>query len=163
MVEVEESGITFGPFHETEFFAIESAVAQKRLASEGVCSVEFVVQHNNALIFLEAKSSIPREHEAFFAEIVKKFEHSVTVFANALLNRNDLHGDLPIGLAHTDCFLQQVKLFLVIKGVPEEYLPSMTDKLRSPLKELRKLWGIEYKNIMFLNEERAVRYGLAKG
>lgn len=163
MVEIEESGIIFGPFNKADFFAIESAVQQKKLSSEGISSVEFVVQQNNALIFLEAKSSIPREHEAFFTEIVKKFEHSITVFANALLNRNALHGDLPMGLAHTDCFLQQVKLFLVIRGVPENYLPNMTDKLRKPLTELRKLWGIEYKNIVFLNKERAIQYGLAVG
>ncbi len=162
MVEVEESGILFGPFSKADFFAIESAVKQKKLSSEGICSVEFVVQKNNALIFLEAKSSIPRESTAFFDEIVKKFEHSLTIFANALLNRNVLHDDLPMGLAHTDCFLQQVKLFLVIKDVPREYLPSMTDKLRSPLKELRKLWEIEYQNIFFLNEAHAIKYGLAR-
>lgn len=161
MINIEESGIEFGPFSKDDFFAIEEALQQKKLSSKGVCSVEFVVKNNNSLIFLEAKTSIPRDSDNFFTEITEKFEHSLIVFVNALLKRNNLQNDLPANFTVNDSSLQSIKLLLVIKSVPSDYLQQLTDKLRKSLKSVSVLWSIEPQNIQLINEERAIKHRLA--
>ena len=161
MISIEESGIEFGPFSKDDFFAIEEALQQKKLSSKGVCSVEFVVKNNNSLIFLEAKTSIPRDSDNFFTEITEKFEHSLIVLVNALLKRNDLQNDLPANFTVNDSSLQSIKLLLVIKSVPSDYLQQLTDKLRKALKDVSVLWSIKPQNIQLINEERAVKHNLA--
>lgn len=161
MISIEESGIEFGPFSKDDFFAIEEALQQKKLSSKGVCSVEFVVKNNNSLIFLEAKTSIPRDSDNFFTEITEKFEHSLIVFVNALLKRNNLQNDLPANFTVNDSSLQSIKLLLVIKSVPSDYLQQLTDKLRKSLKSVSVLWSIEPQNIQLINEERAIKHRLA--
>lgn len=161
MIRIKESGIEFGPFSKDDFFAIEEALQQKKLSSKGVCSVEFVVKNNNSLIFLEAKTSIPRDSDIFFTEITEKFEHSLIVLVNALLKRNDLQNDLPANFTVNDSSLQSIKLLLVIKSVPSDYLQQLTDKLRKALKDVSVLWSIKPQNIQLINEERAVKHNLA--
>lgn len=162
MIRIEESGIEFGPFDKDDFFAIEEALQQKKLSSKGVCSVEFVVKNNNSLIFLEAKTSIPKDSNKFFTEITEKFEHSLIVFVNALLKRNDLQNDLPANFTVNDSSLQSIKLLLVIKSAPSDYLQQLTDKLRKSLKGVSVLWSIKPQNIQLINEERAIKLKLTK-
>lgn len=161
MVNVYESGMMFGSFCKDDFFAIEKVVQEDKLSGDGVCSVEFLVKQDSSLIFLEAKSSIPRETEDFFNEITKKFSHSLIIFVNSLLKRNRLQCHLPSGLSNDKCFLLKIKLLLVIKGVPDEYLMLLTDKLRSSLQELPKLWNVAPNDILVINEARAIKYNLA--
>lgn len=161
MVNVYESGMIFGPFCKDDFFAIENVVQEGKLSGDGVCSVEFLVKQDSSLIFLEAKSSIPRETEDFFNEITKKFSHSLILFVNSLLERNRLQCHLPSGLRNDKCFLLKIKLLLVVRGVPDSYLMLLTDKLRSSLKALAKLWSVAPSDILVINEGRAIKYKLA--
>ncbi len=83
-ITINESGMTFGPFSEDDFFDIEK-ILHKNPIGKGVCKVEFVVRTNNSkvnysVVFVEAKSSIPREFNKFFEDIYVKMIHSITVW-----------------------------------------------------------------------------------
>ena len=58
MIEIEESGMKFGPFEYSHIFQIEKSKLYKNL--HNVRTVEFILENNNKLQCIEAKSSTPK-------------------------------------------------------------------------------------------------------
>ena len=85
MIEIEESGMKFGPFEYSHIFQIEKSKLYKNL--HNVRTVEFILENNNKLQFIEAKSSSPKpvpdnlvRFEEFIDEISQKFLHSLNLY-----------------------------------------------------------------------------------
>lgn len=63
-----ESGMTFGPYSDDEFFYIEKSKMLKKC--QGIKTVEFIFHPKKSLLyFVEAKSSSPKDAEDFAREI----------------------------------------------------------------------------------------------
>ena len=165
-ITINESGMTFGPFSEDDFFDIEK-ILHKNPIGKGVCKVEFVVLTNNSkvnysVVFVEAKSSIPREFNKFFENIYIKMIHSITVWFTIVCGRHSQFNDyLPKNFNDLKCVRLPIKLILVIPSAPDEALSPLTDKFRQYFIIEKKIWAINYENIRVVNRSRATQLGLA--
>lgn len=163
-VYVTESGVRFGPFDPDHIFQIERSPSIAALG-EGVKKVEFILKRantgNNAIFFIEAKSSIPREADAFFSDIKMKMLHSLTLWLLALVKRHaTLHSELPLALHRTVDAAKPYMLILVIPLMPNHALVGATDKFRQIMGADLRVWHIGAQNVRVLNEEKARSCGL---
>lgn len=164
-ISVEESGIRFGPFHESDIFFIEQSPAVHALG-EHVKKVEFAVRMptrrgDRKTVFLEAKSTIPKEREVFFQGIRDKMLHSLAILTLALTGKHlYVRDELPTELGAQHVINEQVDLILVVPNAPDQYLYDMTDKFRTVLQGDIRAWGISPQNVRVLNARTAVNYGV---
>lgn len=164
MIVIQESGMEFGPFEESDCFLIEESEAIRDLG-EGIKLPEFVVYikpaHGAAgyVAVVEAKSSIPKDSQEFLTEIKEKYINALTIFCASLLGRlPEVLSDMPSGLRNFPA-QTKMKLILVIPTVPDQHLPDITDSLREKLKIDRKLWGLQYQDILAVNKRLAIKQG----
>lgn len=163
---IEESGMTFGPFHDWEIFLIEkSQLLQK---CNGVKTVEFIYRKTkNKLYFIEAKSSsaVIREgneknYEKFLMEIMRKFEDSLSLLIAGLSERRDDHGQISDAIKSMDYKKVNFKFFLIIKGHEQIWLPPLQLELEKRLKHFLSIWNAE---LIVLNDTLALEQGIIAG
>lgn len=162
---IKESGLCFGPFEETALFEFERSPGIALLGS-GIKKVEFALSQgkNKQIVFVEAKSSIPRETDAFFSAVKIKLVHSLTLWMLGLTRRHpELFGELPEGLNRRIDATRPLAFLLVIPGMPDHALAPATDKLRRTLDADLRLWNIPAQNVRVLNESKASHIGLCSG
>jgi hypothetical protein len=162
-ISIDESGVTFGPFAQTDFLEFEK-VLKEITFGDNVCKAEFIargVSENASIFIVEAKSSLPHDSDKFFAEIRQKMIHTLTVWFAAVCGRHEsVKALLPEKLKRFDALTLPIKLFLVIPTVPDQYLQTLSAKFRKVLISEQKIWAIGYSDINVLNESRAIKYGL---
>ena len=166
MITIKESGVTFGHFDEKDIYKIENSAGHQGLG-DGFKIVEFTYLRSNVLFFIEAKSSIPKpestsDYEAFWQEILEKFENALLLELMGCLRRNQqVYNELADNHKNIDWEKVDIRIILVMGPAPKEYLVSITDVFRKRLKKILKLWSIKYANIFVINEEQAIQQNLA--
>ncbi|NTU50231.1 MAG: hypothetical protein HGA87_05005 [Desulfobulbaceae bacterium] len=162
-ISIVESGVTFGFFAQSDVFEIEKVLNTMKLG-EHVCRVEFIVRDVSdkaAIVFVEAKKTIPRESDDFFADIRVKMINSLTIWYTAVCGRqNQIKPLLPDNLKDFKHLTLPIKMYLVIPEVPDDMLPQLSDKFRKCLTVEQKIWAICQSDISVLNSVRARKYGL---
>lgn len=165
MITIVESGMTFGPFDPDRVFRIEES-AFLRGKQLKVCEFVWHTPQNN-LLLIEAKSSVPnprkspKEYDEFFTGIFEKLDNSLQILVAGLLGRhNELTQEIgslaainPLGAE------RKIMLYLVIPGIPDEYLPPFSDKLANILKRQSHIWRAE---VRVINERLARKVGLVR-
>jgi hypothetical protein len=163
MITITESGMMFGPFDPDRVFRIEES-AFLRGKQLKVCEFVWLTPQDN-LLLIEAKSSVPnprkspQEYDEFFVKVFEKLDNSLQILAAGLLDRhNELTQEIdsltainPLGPE------RRIMLYLVIPGIPDEYLPPFSDKLASVLRRQSQIWRAE---VEVINERFARRVGL---
>ena len=166
MITIKESGVTFGHFDEKDIYKIENSAGHQGLG-DGFKIVEFTYLRSNVLFFIEAKSSITKpestsDYEAFWQEILEKFENALLLELMGCLRRNQqVYNELADNHKNIDWETIDIHLRLVIKPVPKKHLPPITDKFRARFKKVLKLWAINPNNLFVINEELAIQEKLA--
>lgn len=166
MIEITESGVTFGPFDENSLYVIEKS---KNLPNNSK-PVEFVwtVTGRNTLVLVEAKSSfsIPTNESDFNSnvkDICDKFMDSLVIIVAAYLGRLDkIKNEFPDDFANVEWNIINVQFRLVIPSFSKEWLPPINDKLRTSLKHFLLSFGIPVENLKVVNRELAQKEGLLK-
>lgn len=162
-INIEESGVIFGSFNKDKIFEIEEQL--KTLPrGDDFRKVEFILEAEEKLIFLEAKSSIPRERKEFYGQIKEKFIDSMLLFIGGVTNRNqEINKLLNENMKRTEILDKKWKFLLVIPNIPNGYLVSMQDEVRKFVfsKEMKAL-GVKKEDILVLNEEKCRRIKLIK-
>jgi hypothetical protein len=159
MIQIVESEVTFGPFDPNDIYQIEQSPYVR--LSQNIKCCEFVLLKQNQLIFIEAKSSIPREQEQFFSDVCEKFIHSVQLMVFGAIGKvAPIESELPNNLKTLDWSQCNFKLWLVIPTIPKQYLPPLNDKFKKYLKIQCKLWGIRHDDIAVLNADLCNQLGL---
>ena len=163
-ISITESGMTFGPFAETDVFELERILTNLSFGDH-VSKVEFVVKagsgESGAVRFVEAKSSIPRESGAFLDEIRQKMNHALAVWMGALIGRHpEVQHRLTANLSDVEHARLPIECYLVIRGVPDAMLPPFSDKFRQSMKSEQRIWAIRPERIKVLNENKARKIGL---
>lgn len=164
MISIYESDMKFGPFEEENVFYIEKSNLYQNI-SEGVQMAEFILKKDKNLIFIEAKSSSPKQLKKddgspseFIVEVSNKLINALELLISAKLrvltdDKKELNNFIDIN----DISEYNIKFRLVINGHKKEWLTNVQDALQKKLKAYRKIWKIEVK---VLNDEIARQYGL---
>lgn len=165
-----ESGLTFGPFLESECFPIENSTLYKNIGN-GVKMVEFVLSRPNTLKepvlwMVEAKHSSPhpgnvQDFSDFIHEIKEKMVNALSLCFAAILKRHSVDkGIVPASMQSIDLSVCKVRCILVLNGHPEAWLPPIRDALRASLSPTNKTWNFDPNSVVVLNEDLAARYTL---
>lgn len=162
-VTVSESGVVFGEFVSENILLIEKILTDLNYG-HGINKVEFILKQESqksTVLFVEAKSSMPRESDSFFKEINLKMIHSLTIWFSTICGRHSLlESSLAKNLSTIDNLALPIKLVLVIPTLPDKLLEQISQKFKKSMAVERKMWGIDYSHIIVLNESRARKYKL---
>lgn len=164
MISIIESGVTFCEFHADNVYQIENSTYISNL--DKVKISEFIIMYQGStgtsqLWVIEAKSSIPRERDEFYAEIKSKLLNSLTLLIAGCLKRHmPIYEELSENFKNLDWAAVDIKLFLVIPTVPDHQIAPMTDQFRKNFVTEYNIWNFPSHSIFVLNEEKAKKIGL---
>ncbi|EGQ9169166.1 hypothetical protein F8Y90_07030 [Vibrio cholerae] len=166
MIEIEESGVIFGPFDDDSLYKIEDS---KHLPSH-VKPVEFawVPAKGINLVLVEAKSSFSNplnsgDFDKNIQEIYTKIVDSLTVLTSSSLGRHpNIQAELPTKLRELNWERATINMRLVIPNFDSSWLPPITHALRKRLKHFLASLGIPEVNFQVLNKQIASSQGLLK-
>lgn len=151
----EESRMTFS-FPEDDVYRIEKSPL---LAEVELKATECVVRRDEALMFIEAKSSTPRpqtveKFDDFIDDITTKFTHSIE-FYNALMLRHGGKG-LPKNVGNVNLSNISYSFVLIVHGHKLEWLPPLMDALKSRMRHTLKLWNVADVAVRVMNDQIAL-------
>lgn len=162
---IPESGMRFGEYDEGQVFQLEkSRQYSEKLMPNGIKSCEFILRRNNKLYFVEAKKSCPKQivagsteekvekYKEYVHEIALKMRHSLTLYANILLERYSIEG-VPKLLKEKNLSDLEIRLVLVVKNAEKEWLEPFQDVFRKMLRDELRIWKIP--NFIIINEATA--------
>jgi len=162
-LQISESGVIFGDFEKDKVFQIEHSKAVAALGDD-ISKVEFVLVQDESILFVEAKSSMPKrllDQEIFFEKIKKKMLHSLVVWFASIAGRHKaIKNELAASLQGANTLKKPISLILVVPKMPSMYSSPATDKFRKLLNIERKLWNIKETNIRVINMAQANKMGL---
>ncbi|GMM73654.1 hypothetical protein MTsDn5_36070 [Alteromonas gracilis] len=166
MIEIPESGVTFGPFQTDSIFQIEKSTNLPQSSKP----VEFVFlsSNNKSLVLVEAKSSFSKpenniDFDKNLNEIYQKIVDSISVLLCAHIGRHSkIREELPEKIKSLNWAKIDIKIRLVIPSFHKEWLPPITDALRNRLRHFLQSTGIPYMNFQVLNQELALKQNLIK-
>lgn len=164
-VTILESDMQFGEYTEEQVFHLEKSTQYvRKLRPNGIKSCEFILRRDSELFFVEAKSTCPKQiiadtpeekrikYNAYVQDIILKTRHSLTLYANILLQRYEADNVSEL-LRQTDMSGLKVVLVLVIKNAEKEWLIPFQDVFRRELKDEMRIWKIF--SFIVINEEMA--------
>ena len=170
MISIRESGMTFGPFQDSECFRVETS--QLYAAIQGDVKIaEFVLLRSGtspAFWIMEAKSSSPRPEtqpnfDEFVTDIRDKWVNAFSLVFASCLERHPVTGtDFPTSFQRLDLSKIRVRFCLVINGHKDEWLPGIQDALNKALRPTAKTWALGAMPVCVINEEGAQKYGLTQ-
>lgn len=163
MVKITESKMVFGPYDEEDVFEIEKSELNQ-MAGEGINTVEFMlVRDISKVLFIEAKSSTPREStnkerfDEFIEEIREKFIHSFELFHALRCRRYETITKIGSNLENMDWEKSEIKFVFVIHGHHIEWLPPIREALLKEMESFSKIWKSD---VIVLNDEMAMKRNL---
>lgn len=162
IVQIQESGVLFGDFEAKDLFEIEKSPSVISLG-EGVCKVEFVYHQKETerVIFLEAKTSYPRQADDFLQEIKSKMLHSLTIWFATVGGRHaPIKQEMGATLQKHTMLTKPIHFVLVVPNMPNEHCVMASEKFRQCFNIERRLWNIRDSDIRVLNTEKAKKFGL---
>ncbi|MCF4113202.1 MULTISPECIES: hypothetical protein [Dethiosulfovibrio] len=158
---IEESGISFGPFDPELVYPIEnSALYEKTNQKNGKVQIaEFILLKDvdkstskaKFMWMVEAKSSSPAPKDDSSKRLESPFEVYMEKVTSKLSNTLQL---LISGAI-------EIKIVLVIKDHPLEWLEPISDSLKKKLAPFARIWRVKSENVVVINEEMAKKFGLA--
>lgn len=162
---IPESDMKFGAYEENQVFRIErSSQYTEKLRPNGIKCCEFILRRGNKLYFVEAKKSCPKQitadtpeekitkYNEYIDEVALKMRHSLTLYANILLERYAAEG-IPKQLREKNLSNLEVRLVLVVKNAEKEWLVPFQDVFRNVLQDELRIWKIP--SFSIINEATA--------
>lgn len=169
MITITESDMNFGPYEEEDVFYIENSKIYNKIKNK-VKIAEFVLKKNNALIFIEAKSSVPNSNgknpngenkddfDKYINEIVEKLNNSLDILLSAKLNiLKDEYDELDNFINLNDLANLQIAFRLVVKKAEIEHLIPVQSAIEEKLASRISILKVTVKVI---NKETALKYKL---
>jgi hypothetical protein len=135
-----ESGMTFGPYLDADFFYIEKS--QKVKKCQGTKTVEFIFRpKKNLLYFVEAKSSAPKDPEIFAREIAQKFTDSFQFLVSGILERGSWHSEIGENIKQLPYQKVEFRFFLIIQGHKDTWLPPLKMEIENNMRSYQAIWN----------------------
>jgi len=159
-----ESNMLF-EYNDENVYCIEDDSFYTKITSKyGVKVCDFILLKDNNLIFIEAKSSIPKNNndkEEFTLDIKKKFMDSLILYLGVINDRkNTISRIIHKNMKNSNLFKKKIKLLLIVNNVEKGNLETIRDYLSIKLRDFIYMFSIE--NILVINHEQAKSKGLIK-
>ncbi|PPD28456.1 MAG: hypothetical protein CTY19_18595 [Methylomonas sp.] len=160
----------FGSYPEGHCFEIENCQAHKKINNkakskdEGLKIAEFLLLDasgdKTTISIVEAKSSAPRDFDAYIDEVKDKLSNSLSLFLAVYLQR---HKDTEISdlFKNVDISGVDFKMILVIQNYPDS-LDHLQVKLKNSIKKTARIWNVDLNSVLVMNEAGARRHGLIR-
>ncbi|MDO4293442.1 MAG: hypothetical protein Q4C65_09495 [Eubacteriales bacterium] len=136
---IEESGMCFGEYDESQVFQIETSK-----------------QYTKSLRDIPADKIKEKKeaYDAFIKEIVLKLRHSLSLYGNILLKRYS-EENIPVNMVNPDLSNTEIYLILVInpKNGIWEPEPELQDDIRYHMEADLKIWKI--KSLLVISAQTA--------
>lgn len=160
-----ESGMRF-VFDERQVFLLEKQSVYTRMQNVRAC--DFVSlqkrQTRSRLLFIEAKSSAPKQSdplEQYLQKIYEKFWHSLLLYVGVLYDRfGSGPVDMPKDIRNKSNLRRTITCVLVVRQHKGEWLPLLQEALRRKIKPLKTAFGLQ--DVIVTNEAGATKYQLVK-
>lgn len=156
---IKESNMVFGAYFPENVIDIENSNIYKKL-QQSTKIVEFILKRKKNIIFIEAKSSSPKDSVSEYTDkIADKFRNSLEVFMSTNLGFiNDRNEEIVGFIPLEDIHSYNLKFYLVVYNTDMNHLKVINDSLNRTLISQRKIWNIE---IIVINDEIAKKRKLA--
>ena len=164
MINRNESNMEF-TFEKNSYYSVEEDIFYSKLTSKyGVKISDFIVLKNNTLIFIEAKSSAPKNVEdlkSFCEDIYNKFLDTILVYVGVLNNRkNTISNNITNNMKNINVLKKEIKLMLIINGLEKKYLQDIQLVLEKSLRKLKYMFSIQ--SLILMNDIQAKSKGFIK-
>ncbi len=165
-----ESGMTFGPYRNCEFFHIEKskryAAIQKRAKMAEILLLSGS-REKPVMYVVEAKSSAPRPgSQDFYKFIGETREKLINAFvfgwASCIMRHQEAEEELPERFRALCQWNVDVKFVLVINGHEIDWLLPLNDALKKALYPIVKCWAKSPNSVIVLNDAMAREYKLIR-
>lgn len=149
-----ESGMNF--ILDNYSYIMEDDTFYKKMSSKfKTKDVDFIIKRENKLLFVEAKTSSPRELEDYIAEVVVKFIDSLFIFTGIILNKKNTQSSIITAEMNKISHLKgSMQLVLIIKNAEKSHLRPIRDLLQSKLQKIIKMYSLE-SSIIVMNEAQS--------
>jgi Holliday junction resolvase len=150
-----ESGMTF-TFDNAFTYIMEDDKFYKKLSSKyGTKDVDFIIKRDDKLLFIEAKTSSPKELNEYISDIAMKFTDSIWIFVAILLERTNTQSIcIPSQMKDLAHIKSKIQLFLIIKNAEKRHLGNIKNALTKKLRKEIQMFSLE-PNVIVMNESQA--------
>lgn len=153
-----ESGMTF-QYDSDDVFLPECSPAYKSLAEHnGIKSCDFVWYYKSRLLFIEVKTTAPKDLTTYLQEIHLKLIHTLLMFLGIIYGRpfSD-KTTLPPNLLPLNIGGIAIVPVLIVKQHQKDWLGPLADKIRKYIRGTKKAYCMD--DILVLNEDSARKRG----
>jgi len=162
MVTKLESNMNF-KFEKEYYYNIEEDSFYNKITSKYSAKVcDFITLIDSDLIFIEAKSSSPKdkeELESYMKDIYQKFLDSIMIYTSVLFDRKNTSSSNIIESMKKQSYLKKdIKLVLVINGMCKKALIDIKNVLEKSLRKLKYLFSIS--ELIVINDVQAKSKGI---
>jgi hypothetical protein len=144
-ITIQESGLNF-TVDTARAFLPEKEDFYARLSTKvsvKICDIVYL-NPSEELLFIEVKSSSPRDNREFVKDIKQKFVDSLLVYVGAVFDRKNTQAtDLPVALKEFNVLKRKMRLVLIVKNHKPEWLPPLRDSLQKECRALERLFSLE--------------------
>ncbi len=145
---ISESRLNF-IVEQEKVFVPEDEDFYKKLSSRAsvkICDLIYLrASKSEELLFIEVKSSSPKDTQDFVKGIRQKFVDSILVYVGAIANRRNTQAkNLPDELKSQTALTKKMRLVLIVKNLKKpEWRGRLRDDLQKECKTLEKLFSLE--------------------
>jgi len=149
-----ESGMNF--ILDNYSYIMEDDIFYKKMSSKfGTKDVDFIIKRENKLLFIEAKTSSPKELEHYIYEIVIKYIDSLFIFTGIILNRKNTQSSIITPEMNKISHLKgSIQLVLIIKNIEKRHLIPIRDLLQNKLRKIIRMYSLE-SSVIVMNEAQS--------
>ncbi len=161
---IEESGMKFGPYPESECFYIENSKIYEEI-KDNVKMAEFILLHNKKVFVIEAKKSTPNPNNSqtdfkiFIKDIHDKLSNALYLWFALHLNRHP-NKLLPQAFQELNLANVEFRLVLVVNEHRKDWLPPLQNALQKSLNPIIKIWGLSAITVQVMNDKLAHKHKL---
>jgi hypothetical protein len=99
--------------------------------------------------------------EVYMEKVTSKLSNTLQLLISGAIGRHGESYDAPSFFKRQDYGAIEIKIVLVIKDHPLEWLEPISDSLKKKLASFARIWRVKSENVVVINEEMAKKFGLA--
>lgn len=162
MIKKLESNMNF-IFDENIYYSIEEDNFYNKITSRyGAKVCDFIIKKEKDLLFIEAKSSAPKDKQElniYIQEISQKFLDSILIYLGVVFERkNTISKNINNNMKNKKFLEGSIKLVIVINGLPKKSLQDIQNVFQKIMRKLVYIFSIN--SIIVMNNEQAKSKGL---